>query len=71
MNALDKVPDNAAPLVLRKGHGGAYLPLMWKWKQHWTWLWWLVVENIGDSSRMLYPCNVLWSTGNWHSCKLA
>ncbi|KAJ6398054.1 hypothetical protein OIU77_018961 [Salix suchowensis] len=26
--ALDKVPDNAAPLVLRKGHGGAYLPLM-------------------------------------------
>ncbi|KAI5588074.1 hypothetical protein BDE02_05G071700 [Populus trichocarpa] len=28
MNALDKVPDNAAPLVLRKGHGGAYLPLM-------------------------------------------
>ncbi|KAK7247505.1 hypothetical protein RIF29_42388 [Crotalaria pallida] len=25
---LDKVPDNAAPLVLRKGHGGAYLPLM-------------------------------------------
>ncbi|KAH8502934.1 hypothetical protein H0E87_014301 [Populus deltoides] len=28
MKALDKVPDNAAPLVLRKGHGGAYLPLM-------------------------------------------
>ncbi|KAF3440484.1 hypothetical protein FNV43_RR18768 [Rhamnella rubrinervis] len=26
--ALDKVPDNAGPLVLRKGHGGAYLPLM-------------------------------------------
>jgi spatacsin len=25
---IDKVPDNAAPLVLRKGHGGAYLPLM-------------------------------------------
>ncbi|KAJ8769555.1 hypothetical protein K2173_005158 [Erythroxylum novogranatense] len=25
---LDKVPDNAGPLVLRKGHGGAYLPLM-------------------------------------------
>ncbi|KAL1364797.1 hypothetical protein HN51_012953 [Arachis hypogaea] len=25
---LDNVPDNAAPLVLRKGHGGAYLPLM-------------------------------------------
>ncbi|KAL8160713.1 hypothetical protein V2J09_002250 [Rumex salicifolius] len=24
---LDKVPDNAGPLVLRKGHGGAYLPL--------------------------------------------
>ncbi|XP_022741667.1 uncharacterized protein LOC111293165 isoform X2 [Durio zibethinus] len=28
MKALDRVPDNAAPLVLRKGHGGAYLPLM-------------------------------------------
>ncbi|KAI4317177.1 hypothetical protein L6164_025070 [Bauhinia variegata] len=28
MKELDKVPDNAAPLVLRKGHGGAYLPLM-------------------------------------------
>ncbi|XP_071914201.1 uncharacterized protein [Coffea arabica] len=27
-NALDKVPENAGPLVLRKGHGGAYLPLM-------------------------------------------
>ncbi|KAK9134405.1 hypothetical protein Syun_013735 [Stephania yunnanensis] len=27
-NALDKVPDNAGPLVLRKGHGGGYLPLM-------------------------------------------
>lgn len=26
--ALDKVPENAGPLVLRKGHGGAYLPLM-------------------------------------------
>ena len=25
---LDKVPDSAGPLVLRKGHGGAYLPLM-------------------------------------------
>ncbi|KAK9670568.1 hypothetical protein RND81_13G209900 [Saponaria officinalis] len=25
--ALDKVPENAGPLVLRKGHGGAYLPL--------------------------------------------
>lgn len=28
MTALDRVPDNAGPLVLRKGHGGAYLPLM-------------------------------------------
>ncbi|XP_028951098.2 uncharacterized protein [Malus domestica] len=28
MNALDRVPDNVGPLVLRKGHGGAYLPLM-------------------------------------------
>ncbi|XP_057972244.1 uncharacterized protein LOC131160497 isoform X2 [Malania oleifera] len=28
MKALDKVPDTAGPLVLRKGHGGAYLPLM-------------------------------------------
>ncbi|KAL5818547.1 hypothetical protein ACOSQ4_022389 [Xanthoceras sorbifolium] len=26
--ALDKVPETAGPLVLRKGHGGAYLPLM-------------------------------------------
>lgn len=25
---LDRVPENAGPLVLRKGHGGAYLPLM-------------------------------------------
>lgn len=25
---LDKVPENAGPLVLKKGHGGAYLPLM-------------------------------------------
>lgn len=25
---LDKVPDNAGPLILRRGHGGAYLPLM-------------------------------------------
>lgn len=25
---LDKVPDCAGPLILRKGHGGAYLPLM-------------------------------------------
>ncbi|KAL4378943.1 hypothetical protein GQ457_02G009710 [Hibiscus cannabinus] len=28
MKALDRVPDTAVPLVLRKGHGGAYLPLM-------------------------------------------
>ncbi|XVF61790.1 hypothetical protein PTKIN_Ptkin08bG0158700 [Pterospermum kingtungense] len=28
MKALDRVPDSAAPLVLRRGHGGAYLPLM-------------------------------------------
>ncbi|XP_042492983.1 uncharacterized protein LOC122072667 isoform X2 [Macadamia integrifolia] len=28
MKALDRVPDAAGPLVLRKGHGGAYLPLM-------------------------------------------
>ncbi|KAJ7945315.1 Spatacsin [Quillaja saponaria] len=28
LTSLDKVPDNAAPLVLRKGHGGTYLPLM-------------------------------------------
>lgn len=28
MKEMDKVPDNGAPLVLRKGHGGAYLPLM-------------------------------------------
>lgn len=26
--ALDRVPDNGGPLLLRKGHGGAYLPLM-------------------------------------------
>ncbi|KAK6924171.1 Spatacsin, C-terminal domain [Dillenia turbinata] len=26
--ALDKVPESAGPLVLRKGHGGAYIPLM-------------------------------------------
>ncbi|XP_074295549.1 uncharacterized protein LOC141623336 [Silene latifolia] len=25
--ALDKVPEKAGPLVLRKGHGGAYLPV--------------------------------------------
>ena len=30
MKALDRIPDTAAPLVLRKGHGGAYLPLMQK-----------------------------------------
>ncbi|XP_058111329.1 uncharacterized protein LOC131254340 isoform X2 [Magnolia sinica] len=28
MKALDRVPDNAGPLILRKGHGGTYLPLM-------------------------------------------
>lgn len=28
LKALDRVPDNGGPLVLRKGHGGAYLPLM-------------------------------------------
>ncbi|KAK4264830.1 hypothetical protein QN277_025955 [Acacia crassicarpa] len=28
MKEMDKVPDISAPLVLRKGHGGAYLPLM-------------------------------------------
>lgn len=28
MKLLDKVPENAGPLILRKGHGGAYLPLM-------------------------------------------
>ncbi|XP_075081105.1 uncharacterized protein LOC107825144 isoform X2 [Nicotiana tabacum] len=26
--AFDKIPENAGPLVLRKGHGGGYLPLM-------------------------------------------
>ncbi|GAY58688.1 hypothetical protein CUMW_188900 [Citrus unshiu] len=26
--ALDRVPENAGPLVLRRGHGGAYLPLI-------------------------------------------
>ena len=25
---LDKVPELAGPLILRKGHGGAYLPLL-------------------------------------------
>lgn len=28
LKMLDKVPDNVGPLVLRRGHGGAYLPLM-------------------------------------------
>ncbi|XP_043696644.1 uncharacterized protein LOC122647289 isoform X2 [Telopea speciosissima] len=28
MKTLDRVPDAAGPLVLRKGHGGAYLPIM-------------------------------------------
>ncbi|KAJ3701358.1 hypothetical protein LUZ61_005063 [Rhynchospora tenuis] len=28
LKLLDKVPENAGPLVLRRGHGGAYLPLM-------------------------------------------
>ncbi|KAG9456856.1 hypothetical protein H6P81_001364 [Aristolochia fimbriata] len=28
MKDLDKVPETAGPLVLRKGHGGTYLPLM-------------------------------------------
>lgn len=28
MRILDKVPDTAGPLILRKGHGGGYLPLM-------------------------------------------
>ncbi|XP_015650038.1 uncharacterized protein [Oryza sativa Japonica Group] len=27
-SVLDKVPENAGPLILRKGHGGTYLPLM-------------------------------------------
>uniref|UniRef100_A0A1D1XPJ7 Protein DDB_G0268328 n=3 Tax=Anthurium amnicola TaxID=1678845 RepID=A0A1D1XPJ7_9ARAE len=27
-SVLDKVPETAGPLILRKGHGGAYLPLM-------------------------------------------
>ncbi|XP_059307984.1 uncharacterized protein LOC132059394 [Lycium ferocissimum] len=26
--AFDKIPESAGPLVLRKGHGGGYLPLM-------------------------------------------
>ncbi|KAG0476489.1 hypothetical protein HPP92_013330 [Vanilla planifolia] len=28
MKVLDKVPDNGAPLVLRRTHGGVYVPLM-------------------------------------------
>ncbi|RRT39031.1 hypothetical protein B296_00042830 [Ensete ventricosum] len=28
MKVMDKVPENAGPLILRRGHGGAYLPLM-------------------------------------------
>lgn len=28
MKVLDKVPDNAGPLILRRGHGGAYVALM-------------------------------------------
>lgn len=28
IKALDRVPENAGLLVLRRGHGGAYLPLM-------------------------------------------
>ncbi|MCO5599510.1 hypothetical protein L7F22_053616 [Adiantum nelumboides] len=28
MRILDKVPETAGPLILRKGHGGGYLPLM-------------------------------------------
>ncbi|KAG0619567.1 hypothetical protein M758_4G148600 [Ceratodon purpureus] len=28
MQVLDKVPDSAGPLILRKGHGGTYIPLM-------------------------------------------
>ncbi|KAG6467432.1 hypothetical protein ZIOFF_074755 [Zingiber officinale] len=28
MKVMDRVPENAGPLILRKGHGGAYLPLM-------------------------------------------
>lgn len=28
MKAMDRVPENAGPLVLIRGHGGAYLPLM-------------------------------------------
>ncbi|KAJ7523405.1 hypothetical protein O6H91_18G050100 [Diphasiastrum complanatum] len=28
MRTLDKVPDTAGPLILKKGHGGTYVPLM-------------------------------------------
>lgn len=28
MRILDKVPETAGPVILRKGHGGTYLPLM-------------------------------------------
>lgn len=28
MQLLDRVPETAGPLILRKGHGGAYIPLM-------------------------------------------
>jgi spatacsin len=28
LQMLDKVPDVAGPLILRKGHGGTYVPLM-------------------------------------------
>lgn len=28
LRVLDKVPDNAGPLILRRGHGGAYVALM-------------------------------------------
>ncbi|KAK4767669.1 hypothetical protein SAY86_015419 [Trapa natans] len=28
LRTLDRVPETAGPLVLRRGHGGAYLPLM-------------------------------------------
>lgn len=28
MQLLDRMPETAGPLILRKGHGGAYIPLM-------------------------------------------
>jgi len=28
MQMLDRVPETAGPLILRKGHGGTYIPLM-------------------------------------------